>query len=148
MADVTIEDSDGNVKTIKTFSIGGKEYQGFIRCDKLGAIVEEKAYRNLDLGVTGQVVKNATGTLYRIIVQNRNVGALERFFKLYDKATAATAGDTPVWTIPLAPGPAMVIELEGMDFTSGISIRGTTGLADADTGAPGTGEIVVNLGYQ
>lgn len=148
MSDVTILDSTGTTKTIKTFTIGGKEFQGFIRCDEFGVIIEEKPYRNLDLGTTGQVVKNATGTLYRIIAQNRYVGAVERFLKIYDKATAATAGDTPIWTIPLAPGPAMVIALEGMKFTSGISIRATTGLADADTGAPGTGEVVVNLGYQ
>ena len=35
----------------------------------------------------------------------------------------------------------------GIAFANGISIRAVTGIADANTGAPGTNDVVVNLVY-
>jgi len=104
-------------------------------------------YRNLDLGTTGKVVKNSAGQLYNYFISNNAAAA--RFVKFYDKATAPTDGDTPIWTFQLPPGAAANVAFpNGIAFANGISIRGTTGVADNDTGAPSTNDIIVNLGYK
>ena len=37
---------------------------------------------------------------------------------------------------------------KGVTFDAGISVRATTGRADDDTGAPTTGDVVLNLFYK
>jgi len=79
-----------------------------------------------------------------------------RYLKIYDKATAPASSDTPLFTIPLPP-PApdgtrhfpveIPGEVCGHAFALGIGVRATTGIADADTGIPGTNEVVVNILY-
>jgi hypothetical protein len=104
------------------------------------------AYRNLDLGTTGQVVKNAAGQLYGYYLYNGAAAA--RFVKVYNKSTAPTGSDTPVLTIPLPAGAAAnVFVPQGIAFGAGISARASTGIADADTGAPSANDVVVNLLY-
>lgn len=104
-------------------------------------------YRNLDLGVTGQVVKNGAGQLYGYYLFNN--GSAVRFVKVYDKATTPTQSDTPVWTLALPAGAgANVAFPNGVAFASGISLRATTGVADADTGAPTANDVIVNLAYK
>lgn len=104
-------------------------------------------YRNIDLGVNGQVVKNTAGMLYTIRAYNR--AATERFLKIYDKATAATSGDTPVYVevIPAASG-LVIPNPNGILFTNGIGVRGTTGVADNDNTAPSANDIVIGLAYK
>lgn len=106
-----------------------------------------KAYRNLNLGVTGQIVKNSLGEIFNGSVYNNN--AAVRYLKVYDKATAPDENDTPIATIPLAPNDTTYINGSetGVQFLNGISLRATTGIADADTGAPGANDVVVNLFY-
>lgn len=104
-------------------------------------------YRNLDLGVTGQVVKNGVGQIYGYFIAN--LGNANRYIKLYDKATAPTQADTPVATYPLGAGEkANVAFPNGLAFAAGISLRATTGLADNDVGAPTANDVVVNLNYK
>lgn len=104
-------------------------------------------YRNLDLGVTGQVAKASAGQFGGGVICNRS--ASERFLKIYNKATAPTQADTPIFTISLPPGPATGLPswMTGVAFSAGISVRATTGLADNDTGAPTANDVVVNLLY-
>lgn len=105
------------------------------------------AYRNLDLGVTGQVVKNAAGTLYTLHAANAAVAA--RYIKVYAKATAPTAGDTPVLTFALPASGVFDFSVPaGVAIASGISLRATTGIADADTGAPTANDVVVSAVYR
>ena len=106
-------------------------------------------YRNLDLDETGQSIKGSAGQLYGGVCYNSN--AALRFLKLYNKATAPTVGsDTPVITIPLKPQDATDLGafLNGVAFSLGIGAGATTAVADADTGAPGANEVVVNLFYK
>lgn len=104
-------------------------------------------YRNLDLGVMGQVVKNGVGQIYGYFIAN--LGNANRYIKLYDKATAPTQADTPVATYPLGAGEkANVAFPNGLAFAAGISLRATTGLADNDVGAPTANDVVVNLNYK
>ncbi len=110
-------------------------------------------YRNINLGTTGQVIKASAGQLYGGICFNTAgatpSGTLTRYLKIYDKATAPTGSDTPVMTIPLEDGVPTALQIPdcGVAFAAGISVRATTALADADTGAPGTNEVIVNLFY-
>ena len=76
-----------------------------------------------------------------------NANAATRYLKLYNKASAPTVGtDTPVMTIPIPAGAAANVCLDpGIDFTTGIALALTTGIADSDTGAVAANDIVVNL---
>lgn len=104
-------------------------------------------YRNLDLGSTGQVVKNGAGQLYGYFLYNN--ASATRFVKVYDKGTAPTNSDTPAMTYPLPAGSAANVAFpNGVAFAAGISLRATTGIADNDTGAPGTNDCVVNVNYK
>ena len=60
---------------------------------------------------------------------------------------------TPVLTIGL-PGNAsddisgMFGGAYGWMFGTAITVAATTGVADADTGAPGANDVIVNIGYR
>lgn len=103
-------------------------------------------YRNLDAQVTGSIVKASAGGIFEMYVSNSNAAA--RYLKLYDKATAPTASDTPIRTYYLPPLSGTPIPVtDGIKFVNGISLRASTGVADADTGAPTANDVVVNIGY-
>ena len=105
------------------------------------------SYRNLDLGATGQVIKASSGYLYGYYIANNATSV--RYLKVYDKATAATQADTPILTLPIPPtGAANAVWGDGIPFSAGISVRATTGVADNDTGAPSTNDVIVNLFYR
>jgi len=106
-------------------------------------------YRNISLGATGQSVKGSAGTLYDGLVQNLHASS-DRFVKLYDKASAPSVGtDTPKSTYRVKAGESLRLPCgPGKAFALGIGIAATTALADADTGAPGANEVVVNLAYK
>lgn len=104
-------------------------------------------YRNLDLGVTGQVIKASAGQLYGYYVANQS--ASWRYLKWYDKATAPTQADTPVFTYPLPPNSAGHRGIPpGVAFAAGISVRASTAIADNDTGAPTANDVVLNAEYR
>lgn len=104
-------------------------------------------YRNLDTGVTGSVVKSSAGQLY--VVNAFNASTAIRYLKLYDKATAPTSSDTPIDTIALPSGGGVVIPIgAGTPFTTGLGVRGTVGVTDADTTAPSANDIVINLWFK
>lgn len=106
------------------------------------------AYRNLDMGSTGVAVKTSAGQLYGYYLYN-NSSSATRFVKIYDKASAASSSDTPVMTLPIPAGSAANVSFgAGIAFASGISVRAVTGVADNDTGAPSTNDVVVNLLYK
>lgn len=105
-------------------------------------------YRSLDLGSTGVAVKTSAGQLYGYYLYN-NSSSATRFVKIYDKASAASSSDTPVMTLPIPAGSAANVSFgAGIAFASGISVRATTAIADNDTGAPSTNDVVVNLLYK
>ena len=95
-------------------------------------------------------LKATNGQLYGI--QAFNTNAAVRYLKFYDKASAPTVGsDTPVKTL-LIPGSATGSGFicpfpDGVTFSNGIAFAITTGVADADTGAVGAAEVVVNIDY-
>jgi hypothetical protein len=103
-----------------------------------------------DASTNANVVKDSQGNVYTILA----IGLIEevRYLKFYDKATAPTVGtDTPILTIPIptnVQGAGVVIPISfGVGFSNGIAFAITSGSADADTGAIGAGDVIVNLTY-
>ena len=105
-------------------------------------------YRNLSAGVTGAVVKAAPGHLHNMVVSN--VGAVAVYVKLYDLAAAPTAANTPIYTVGIPAGwvQPLQVENEPIVFLNGISLRATTGVADADVAAPAASTCIINMGYK
>lgn len=105
-------------------------------------------FRSIDLDETEEDVKTSAGQLYGYYLFN--AAASVRYFKFYN-ATAASVSvgtTTPVLTIPVPAGSAAnVFTAIGVDFGTAITAACTTGIADADTGAPGANECVLNAYY-
>jgi hypothetical protein len=110
-------------------------------------------YKNIDVDESEDQVKGTAGQVYWIHAMN--LSAAVKYLKIYN-ATAATVvvGTTvPDLTFPLATqgdtnGAGFVLSIpNGIAFSTAITIAATTGVADADSGAPGANEVIVNLGY-
>jgi hypothetical protein len=101
-------------------------------------------YKNLDLGVTGQVVKNTRCKLFQMVLANS--AAAKRYVKLYNKATAPTNADVPVATIVLQAGQTLPVDYEGgVAFGAGLSLRASNAIADADNTAPTANDVAVSV---
>ena len=77
-----------------------------------------------------------------------NAASTVRFVKFYNKATAAVAGtDTPVIVLPIPAGSGANIMCERgiREFSLGLSVSATTGVANSDTGAPAANDVVATL---
>lgn len=93
-------------------------------------------------------VKASPGVLYG--VQGYNVAASTRYLKLYDSASAPTAGSgTPKKTIAIPAGAAFAIDFpNGLRFGSGIGYTLVTGSADNSSASVTAGDILgLNLDY-
>ncbi len=97
------------------------------------------------------IVKGTPGQLHNAIVAF-NLNAAARYLKLYNKATGPTSADIPVQRLLIpgnTAGAGFSIPLpKAMEFTAGISLRITTGIADNDANAVAANEVVVNLSYK
>lgn len=110
-------------------------------------------YRSIDLDEgTGEVIKNAAGQLYSLWVTN--TATATRFIKIYNATSCTMGTGTPVITVGI-PGNSsddvagqLTAGGVGIEFTTGICFGATTGVADADTGAPGANEIIANAFYK
>jgi hypothetical protein len=110
-------------------------------------------YRNLDVDEADVQIKATAGQVYWIHAMNLTAAKL--YLKFYN-ATAATVvvgTTTPVMTFPVATqgdtnGAGFVLSVpSGIVFGTAITIACTTGIADADTGAPAANAMVVHVGY-
>lgn len=104
-------------------------------------------YRNINLGVVGQVVKASAGQIYNLFAYNLHT--VVQFVKIYNKATAADETDVPIATIPVPAGSGVVIPIDhGEAYATGISVRGTGALADNDTTATTASTLILKLDYK
>ncbi len=105
-------------------------------------------FRSLDLDETEEEVKATAGQVFGWYIFN--AAASTTYVKFYN-ATAAnvTVGaTTPVLTLPVPAGSAANVFSEiGVAFGTAITVAATTGVADADTGAPAANDIVINVLY-
>ena len=112
-------------------------------------------YRTIDLDETEEEVKATAATLHALHAINRTASPL--YLRFYD-ATAATVSvgtTTPAFTLTVpgnndSDGAGFIwpIPDEGIAFDTAMCIAATTGIADNDTGAPGTNDLAVNLAYR
>lgn len=110
-------------------------------------------FRSLDLDESEEEVKATAGCVYSMWVTNTATST--RFVKFYNLTAANTTvgSSTPVITIGI-PGNSSddVTGLFGggfgIMFDTAISVAATTGVADADTGAPGANEVIINIFYK
>ena len=98
--------------------------------------------RSLNLGTTGTIEATARN-VYRGIFTNQHA-SLNRYVKIYDKATAATDADIPFTTIVVFPQTTLTVDLDTA-IGLGLSARATTGIADNDTGAPSENDVVMSI---
>lgn len=112
-------------------------------------------FRSLDLDETEEDIKTSAGQLYGFYAFNASTSI--RYLKFYNATAASvTVGSTaPVLTIPIpaatSGGVGMVFapcSANGIPFDTAISAAATTGLADADTGAPSANDVVLNAFYK
>ena len=113
-------------------------------------------YSNLDIdettATTTQQMKAAAGILYQCAVSNNTASTVE-YVKFYDATalTGSAAGtETPVVTLPIAGASTIMLNFgpHGLQFSTGMTIAATTGVAVADTGAPAANAVVVNCAYK
>lgn len=113
-------------------------------------------HRGLDVDESPEEVKGSAGILAGFDAINLSASPL--YLKFYNAAVGdVTVGTTtPVMTkvIPTlgdtnGAGRSESYLPQGIgEFTDGITIAATTGLADNDTGAPGADELVVEVRYK
>lgn len=138
--------TEGVGKTMRSRDVSGIHHAVFFdRPDTEGGCAP---FNDINVGTTGVVVKNSPGQIYGWHLFNAHATDLV-YLKVYDKATAPTSSDTPKFSIPLgALGGTGFPWTKGIEFTAGIGIRASTGVAHNDTGAPATNQVVVNIGYK
>lgn len=110
-------------------------------------------FRSLDLDESEEEVSSAACSVYGWFIAN--LATSTRFVKFYNATNANTTvgSTTPVLTLPI-PGnstddiAANALGAHGITFSTALTVAATTGLADADTGAPGTNDVVINLFYK
>ena len=107
-----------------------------------------KIGRNLAIDESGDLIIAGHRECFGWVIANTSQSTL--YLKLYNKATAPTVGtDTPALTIPIATGTLSAVEfMGGIEFSLGIGVGATTGVADANTGAPGANEVVGQILYR
>ena len=106
----------------------------------------------LDVDETEDAVKASAGQVY--FIHAINMAATTNYLKFYNLTVANTTvgTSTPVLTFPVPPnsttGGGFVLNVpNGIAFDTAITVAATTAAAVADTGAPGAGEVIVNIGY-
>jgi hypothetical protein len=110
-------------------------------------------FRSIDLDESEEEVKGTAGQVYSMWVTNTATST--RFVKFYNLTAANTTvgSSTPVITIGI-PGNSsddvtgLFGGAYGFAFDTAISVAATTAVADADTGAPGANEVIVNIFYK
>lgn len=112
-------------------------------------------FRSIDLDESEEEVKATAATFYGGIAINLSASVL--YLKFYNATAASvTVGTTtPVLTIPIPTqgdtnGAGFIIPVPacGVEFSTALTVACTTGIADADTGAPAANVCVVNLFYE
>ena len=110
-------------------------------------------FRSLDLDETEEDIKTSAGQIYGVWVSN--MATSTRFVKFYNLTAANTTvgSSTPVITLAI-PGNAsddvtgLFSSTMGITFDTAICAAATTGIADADTGAPAANDVLINVFYK
>lgn len=108
-------------------------------------------YKNINLKSTGQSITSSASLLTSLIASNNSNSI--KYLRIYNKSSAASdsddsSGSTFKFLIPLQSYTTINMNYNyPIEFSSGISIRATTGITNGDTGDPSNYEVVVNMTY-
>lgn len=105
------------------------------------------SYKHYNAADSTGVVVNAGYTMIKAL--NISSTGAACFVKFYNKATAATSADTPVFTVLIPVNTTTrpsLEELIGSNFTLGLSVRVTGAIADNDSSQP-TNKPFIDIGY-
>lgn len=105
-------------------------------------------FRSIDLDETEEQVKATAGQLFGYYIYNNASSVV--YVKLYNatEANVKVGETTPVMTLPIPALSAANVEFtNGIAFGTAITAAATTGVADADTGAPAANQVIANLLY-
>ncbi len=110
------------------------------------------SYSNIDVDETeDQVSAVAVDVRWLHVI---NLDSTPVYLKLYNGTAADVVVGTTVpqhtFAVPSqgdANGAGFTLAVEGLQFTAGLTVAATTGVAVADTTGPGTNELILNLGY-
>lgn len=93
--------------------------------------------------------KNTAGQIYR--VNFTNINATPVYVRLYNKATAPSTSDTPIWriTVPGNTAGAGIVETfpAGLACSLGVGYRVTSGIADNDATVLVASTVLGNIAY-
>jgi hypothetical protein len=110
-------------------------------------------HRSIDLDEGAlEVVKGSPGCVYGMWVTNQATAT--RWIKFYDATSGTVGTGTPVITIGIPGNSSDDISGNfgpggmGIGFATGICVGASTGVADADTGAPGANDLIANIFYK
>lgn len=106
-------------------------------------------FRSIDLDESEEEAKGTAGQVYGYYIYN--AASSERYVKFYNDTAAnvVVGSTTPVLTLPIPPGSAANVFSDiGIPFSTAITVAATTGVADADTGAPAANDVIINLYYK
>ncbi len=106
-------------------------------------------FKNLDIDESEDDISTSACTLYSLILTN--LATTTRYVKLYNATAANTTvgSTTPTWTIAVPAGAGFVYSSSvGTAFSTALCIASTTAVGDADSGAPGTNDVVASGSYK
>ena len=104
--------------------------------------------RNIDVDESEDQVKTGKGRLHGWYMFN--AAGTTRYVRYYDGTVASVVVGTtvPLATIPLPAGGGANLNITaGIPFATGLVVAATTGVADNDTGAPASNDVIVNTLY-
>ena len=110
-------------------------------------------HKNIDVDESEDAVKATAGQIYWI--HAINLSSAVKFLKIYNAtvATVVVGTTAPTMTLPIPTqgdtnGAGFTLSIpNGIAFGTAITIAATTGIADADSGAPGANEVIAHIGY-
>jgi hypothetical protein len=110
-------------------------------------------FRSIDLDETEEDIKTSAGQLYGWYIFNASTSI--RYVKFYNLTAANTTvgSSTPILTIPVPAATSGGVGFSmqsalGLAFDTALCAAATTGLADADTGAPSANDVILNAFYK
>lgn len=106
-------------------------------------------HKTLDLDESEEEIVDGAAVLGGWVLHNANAATL--YLKFYNaNASDTTVGTTtPVITVAMASGQSANFEMtHGIRFGTGLTVAVTTGVADADTGAPSANDFIATILYK
>ena len=106
-------------------------------------------FRSLDVDETEEEISATACSIYGWFIYN--MSAAKRYVKFYNLTAANTTvgSSTPLITLVFDAGTGANVSFpHGIPFSTACCIAATTGIADADTGAPSGNDVLANVWFK